>query len=124
MWFWMYLTRIPAIKQEKMRLDPFAPRGQQMSTLPPQTRWKADNYNHLFEQPTLFYACAMVLAVIGADSTLNLALAWAYVAIRVVHSLVQSVVNNITLRFGLFAISSFVLMALSLSAASAVFFKA
>lgn len=71
MWFWMYATRIPAIYKAKMRLDSFAPRGEQMSTLPPTVRWKADNYNHLMEQPTIFYAVAIVLAMIGAGDGIN-----------------------------------------------------
>jgi hypothetical protein len=54
MWFWMYATRIPAIFAAKMKLDPNVPKGQLMATLPPRVRWKADNYNHLFEQPTVF----------------------------------------------------------------------
>ena len=63
MWFWMYLTRLPAMFKMKLRLDSNAPRGEQMNTLPPSVRWKADNYNHLMEQPTIFYAVAIVLAV-------------------------------------------------------------
>ena len=54
MWTWMYATRIPAILRMRMKMDPTAPRGEQMATLPAEVRWKADNYNHLFEQPTLF----------------------------------------------------------------------
>ena len=61
-WAWMYLTRIPAIRRAKMRLDPQAPRGEQMATLPAKVRWKADNYNHLMEQPTVFYAVAIALS--------------------------------------------------------------
>ena len=120
-WFWMYATRIPAIIQARMRLDPTAPRGAQMDTLPPQVRWKADNYNHLMEQPTLFYAVALSLALIGDATTASLWLAWAYVALRVVHSLVQTLVNNIKLRFAVFSVSSLVLFALALRAASLVF---
>ena len=64
MWLWMYLTRIPAISRAQMKLDPNAPRGEQMSQLPASVRWKADNYNHLMEQPTLFYAICLCLALI------------------------------------------------------------
>lgn len=112
MWSWMYATRIPAIMKSRMRLDPMAPRGEQMATLPAQVRWKADNYNHLFEQPTIFYATAIALALIPHTST-DVTLAWAYVALRVVHSLVQALVNIIELRFALFMISSLVLLALA-----------
>jgi hypothetical protein len=121
MWTWMYITRIPAINAAKMRLDPNAPRGAQMNELPPSVRWKADNYNHLFEQPTLFYAVALALAIVGDFSTVSLALAWAYVGLRVMHSLWQALVNVIVPRFMLFAVSSLVLLALSIRAALLVF---
>jgi hypothetical protein len=121
MWAWMYVTRIPAIQAAKMRLDPNAPRGEQMSQLPPSVRWKADNYNHLFEMPTLFYAVALVLAIAGDHSTLSLGLAWAYVALRVVHSLWQALVNVIVPRFALFFMSSLVLLVLAVRAALFVF---
>jgi len=121
MWAWMYVTRIPAISAARMRLDPDAPRGEQMSTLPARVRWKADNYNHLMEQPTLFYAVALALAVLGDATAASLALAWAYVALRVVHSLWQALVNQIPIRFAIFAVSSLVLFALAIRAAMQVF---
>lgn len=116
MWFWMYVSRIPAIYKAGMKLDPFAPRGEQMSTLPPTVRWKADNYNHLMEQPTIFYAVAIVLAMIGAGDGINSQLAWAYVGLRIVHSLVQVLINKIELRFTLFIFSSFALIGLVVNA--------
>jgi hypothetical protein len=73
-WAWMYATRIPAIRSAKMVLDPTAPRGEQMATLPPSVRWKADNYDHLMEQPTVFYAVALSLAVLGLSSLVLIAL--------------------------------------------------
>ena len=120
-WAWMYATRIPAIIALRMRLDPDAPRGEQMATLPPRVRWKADNYNHLMEQPTLFYATALALAVLGDASPWSLRLAWAYVGLRVVHSLLQVLVNHIQSRFALFFVSSLVLLALAVRAAMQVF---
>jgi hypothetical protein len=120
-WLWMYATRLPALRRAKLVLDPAAPRGEQMATLPARVRWKADNYNHLMEQPTLFYAVALVLALSGQGSGGNLSLAWAYVALRVVHSLVQTLVNKIEVRFALFVLSSLLLIALTVSAARAVF---
>jgi hypothetical protein len=117
MWFWMYATRIPAIFAAKMKLDPNVPKGQLAASLPPRVRWKADNYNHLFEQPTVFYAVALSLAVMGHGDGFNATLAWAYVALRVAHSLLQALWNNINARFGLFTLSAFTLMALTLNAA-------
>ncbi len=120
MWTWMYVTRIPAIQRSGMKLDPTAPRGEQMATLPPEVRWKADNYNHLFEQPTLFYAVAIVLALVTRGAETDATLAWTYVALRVAHSLFQATINKIEVRFALFFVSSLVLAAMTVRAALAV----
>lgn len=120
-WAWMYATRIPAILTSRMVLDPTMPRGDQMAQLPANVRWKADNYNHLMEIPTLFYAVAISLAVLGDNSLSSLMLAWGFVALRVVHSLVQTLWNHIPIRFTLFFISSLVLFALTYKAAVLVF---
>ena len=121
MWAWMYATRIPAILRLRIKLDGHLPRGEQMATLPAVVRWKADNYNHLFEQPVLFYATAMSLAMLGDTSGASLMLAWGYVALRIVHSLWQALVNRIPVRFALFLLSSLVLFALVARAALRVF---
>lgn len=120
-WVWMYITRIPAIQKMKMELDSDAPSGVQMSQLPPRVRWKADNYNHLMEQPTLFYAVAFSLALLGINSEMSLQLCWAYVALRVIHSLQQVLWNKIEVRFALFFLSNIPLFALAYIAAKASF---
>ncbi|MES2322309.1 MAG: MAPEG family protein [Pseudomonadota bacterium] len=121
MWIWMYATRIPAIFAAKIKLDPHAPRGEQMASLPARVRWKADNYNHLMEQPTVFYALAISLAVIGDVSGASVLFAWAYVALRIAHSLLQSLSNKIEARFMLFVLSNVPLFALTYNAARIVF---
>ncbi len=110
MWAWMYVTRIPAIRAAGMRLDPEAPRGAQMAMLPASVRWKADNYNHLMEQPTVFYAVVIVLALAGRGDGWPLYLAWTYVGLRVVHSVLQATWNKIEARFALFFVGSLVLV--------------
>ena len=114
MWFWMYATRIPAIGSAKVDLDAMVrdPETSLDDVLPVGVQWKAHNYNHLHEAPTVFYAIAIVLAVIGQGDGLNAQLGWAYVALRVIHSVVQATINKVTLRFALFAMSSLVLIAL------------
>src|SRR6185295_19108844 len=113
--------RIPAIVKAKMPMDPEAPRGEQMAKLPARVRWKADNYNHLMEQPTVFYAVAVTLAVLGQGGGLNTPLAWAYVGSRVIHSLLQATINKIEVRFAIFMLSSLILIALTINAARVVF---
>lgn len=119
MWLWMYATRLPAMRRARMRPDRVAPRGEQMAQLPAEVRWKADNYNHLFEMPTVFYPTVLTLALLGPAQTTDLVLAWAYVGLRVAHSLVQALVNIIELRFVLFVLSSLVLLALVVRALGA-----
>jgi hypothetical protein len=81
-----------------------------------RAQWKAHNYIHLMEQPTLFYAIALTLALAGEGDGLNAILAWAYVGLRIVHSLIQAVVNIILYRFVFFMLSSFALAALTIRA--------
>ncbi|MDZ4307227.1 MAPEG family protein [Allopontixanthobacter sp.] len=124
MWLWMYATRIPAM-QANPDIDTANLKGTTgavlRAQLPEKVSWKADNYNHLHEAPTVFYAVAIVLAVIGQGDGLNALLGWIYVGLRVIHSLVQVTVNRVLVRFVLFALSSLVLIALVLHAALAVF---
>ena len=117
MWLWMYVTRLPAMKAASMKPDPVAPRGEQMNTLPASVRWKADNYNHLLQQPVMFYAVALTLALLGAGEGLNVTLAWCYVGLRVIHTLHQTLWNQIEIRFAIFSLSSLVLIALVVRAA-------
>jgi hypothetical protein len=114
MWFWLYGTRIPALSAAKVDPDDLVhdtTKGLDQ-ILPPQVQWKAHNYNHLHEAPTVFYAVAITLAIVGRGDGLAAQLGWIYVALRVLHSLIQATINRVTLRFLVFALSSFVLMAL------------
>lgn len=120
-WGWMYATRIPAVIAMKMVLDPNVPKGEQMASLPATVRWKADNYNHLMEAPTMFYAVALTLALAGAGNGVAASVAWVYVALRVVHSLVQVTVNHIPTRFLVFVLSTLAQAALVVLAVRAVF---
>lgn len=114
MWVWMYATRIPAMLKAKVDSDGLAKSGVASldGILPPEVQWKAHNYNHLHEAPTVFYAVALALAFMGAGNGLNATLGWVYVGLRVVHSLVQATVNKVILRFVIFVLSSLVLMML------------
>ncbi len=124
MWLWMYAARIPALQQhpdidEKRMVGTTG--ASLRAQLPDRVNWKADNYNHLHEQPTLFYAVALVLALIGQGDGLNALLAWIYLGLRVIHSLVQATANVVLVRFVLFSLSSLVLIALIVHASLAVF---
>ena len=117
MLIWMAATRLPALAKLKMPADKSrGGRGSDLDgVLPDQIQWKAHNYNHLMEQPTVFYVIVVILAMAGG-SQLDLILAWTYVGIRVVHSIWQSLVNTVPVRLMLFAISSLILTAMSIHA--------
>jgi hypothetical protein len=119
MQIWMYVTRFPAMKRKGIEIKGRrGGKGTQLDgVLEDQVQWKAHNYNHLMEQPTLFYAIAISLALLGGGAwQFNLILAWAYVVLRVLHSLIQATSNVVRWRFLVFSLASVVLLGLTLHA--------
>jgi hypothetical protein len=112
MWIWLYATRIPAM--QKAKINPQQAALDRELKLPPQAMWPADNYNHLMEQPTIYYATCLAAQLGGMTDAVNIGLAWLYVVLRVIHSLVQATVNLITLRFMIFTVSTIVLAILAI----------
>jgi hypothetical protein len=116
MWVWLYATRIPALRTARIDLDAVSRTGAKLE-LPPEVARVADNYNHLHEQPTLFYALTLAAQLANAVDGIGVALAWGYVVLRIVHSLVQATRNVIIVRFFVFAAASLVLLLLLLRTA-------
>ncbi len=115
MWLWMYITRIPALMTNKAydARNSVGSTGADIRPLvPASVQWKADNYNHLMEQPTVFYAIVIALTLLGQGSGFNVTLAWIYVGFRIVHSLVQVTVNRVVVRFALHVIGTIPLLML------------
>lgn len=123
MWIWLYATRLPAMSKAKLPVkDWVGGTGRQLDgVLPDKTQWAAHNYNHLMEQPTVFYATAIALALLGQGNGLNASIAWGYVIFRIAHSLVQALWNRVAVRFTLFSLASICLIALVLHAVIAAF---
>ena len=129
--FWMALTRFPAMaklakdrgrdKADAAASNPLAKakagaRGQDLEgRIPDRVNWKAHNYTHLMEQPTLFYAVVLILALVGPTSDMIVA-AWIYVGLRIAHSLWQGLVNTLPVRFSLFLLSTIALSYLAVRA--------
>ena len=120
MMFWMVATRIPAMKRAGIDLKTrVGGRGQNLEgVLPDEVNWKAHNYAHLMEQPTLFYAIAITLALMGMGEGINYWLAWGYVGLRVIHSLIQATYNRVWHRTLTFALASVCLVGLVVHAAA------
>lgn len=124
-WLWMYATRLPAMSRAgidgtkmvgstgKSLRDDLVAAGETRAS------WVADNYNHLMEQPTIFYATTLALAVMGEGGSLAVNLAWGYAGLRIVHSLVQILSNRVLVRFLVFALASLCLFGLVFTALGA-----
>ena len=119
-YIWMYVARITAMKRAGISLK--GRRGTRGGALDgviaDEANWKAHNYAHLMEQPTLFYAIVFALVLMGMNQAINVWLAWGYVALRIAHSIVQATVNIVKYRFLLFALSTFCLLGLTVHAAA------
>lgn len=122
MCLWMAVTRLPAMKKAGISVDGLVGgRGANLEgVVPDQVQWKSHNYSHLMEQPTIFYTIAITLALMDMGSGLNYWLAWAYVGLRVIHSLVQATVNVVKYRLLLFVLSTACLIGLTIHAAARV----
>lgn len=118
MLFWMAGTRLPAMS--KMGVDigkSVGGRGADIDpNVPPAVAWKSHNYAHLMEQPTIFYATVMILAITGAATSLLVYLAWGYTLLRIAHSIWQVTVNKVSIRFLLFLLSTICLLILAVHA--------
>jgi hypothetical protein len=113
---WLALTRLPAMSAANMDPQEGARTSELAAKLPASVQSKADNYNHLLEQPTIFYVTCLVMAIAGLGDGLNLTLAWVYVGSRVIHSVVQATVNQVPLRFGIFMIGTISLIVMVIHA--------
>lgn len=125
MLLWVSVTRFPAFAKAGIKVSEAEPGSRYVDVepmMPAKVNWKSHNYTHLMEQPTIFYAAVVILALAGEGSGINLVFAWAYVAIRVVHSVWQATVNVIPVRVTLFTLSTLCLWVLAVNAVIATLF--
>jgi hypothetical protein len=117
MYIWLYIARIGAMRRKGISAKGMRGTRGLDGIIPDEANWPAHNYAHLMEQPTIFYAIVIALILMGFDAAINVYLAWAYVALRVVHSLIQATVNIVLPRFIVFTLSSLCLIGLTTHAA-------
>ncbi len=121
MWTLMYVRRIPAMNKISKDPQKFIDDKTLWEKMPKSATWAADNHNHLHEQPVMFYGLMFYLSLSGQGDNIYLYLAWGYVALRIIHSLVQVTINRVMIRFPLYAIGSIVLIIMALRAAARLF---
>ena len=120
---WTVIARRKAFAQLGINWGtiPRGSRGVNLDGRAPDTaQWPSHNHNHLMEQPTIFYAIALTLALMDMGGGINSLLAWGYVAFRVLHSIVQATVNIVAIRFPLFALATLCLLGLTVHAAAQI----
>ena len=117
MYVWLYVARIGAMRRAGLSAKGMRGTRGLDGIIPDKANWPAHNYSHLMEQPTIFYAIVLALVLMGFDHPINVYLAWAYVGLRIVHSLIQATVNIVIIRFAVFTLSSLCLIALTIHAA-------
>ncbi|KAL0466761.1 hypothetical protein QR685DRAFT_482206 [Neurospora intermedia] len=118
----LYIRRTPALSKYGVTVEPNTVKKQIAEKLPPSVQWPADNFNNLLEQPTQFYAVLLALSLMDVKDKTTVRLAWGYVGLRVLHSLIHVTTNNVLLRFPVFATSSVVLLGMTAKAAWEIFF--
>jgi hypothetical protein len=117
---WMYVARIGAMRRTGKSVKGVRGTRGLDGVIPDEANWKAHNYSNLLEQPTIFYAVALTLALMGWGDGINTWLAWAYVGLRIVHSLIQATVNIVLYRFLVFALASICLLGLTVHAGARI----
>jgi hypothetical protein len=117
MYVWLYVARLGAMRRAGISAKGMRGTRGLDGIIPAEANWPAHNYAHLMEQPTIFYAIVFALVLMGFDHPINVYLAWAYVGLRVVHSLIQATANVVIYRFAVFTLSSLCLIGLTAHAA-------
>ncbi len=115
---WLALSRLPPLFKQPggLAATKKGGRGSDLEgVLPESVQWKSHNFTHLMEQPTIFYAAVTIIAIMGPGEV-DVLLAWAYVALRIVHSLWQALVNTVPVRFTLFLVATVCLLVLTIRA--------
>lgn len=124
MMLWMVIARFTYFRRVGVTLGklPRGARGPNLDSNPDaaEAQWKSHNYNHLMEQPTIFYAIALSLALMDFGGGINYWLAWGYVGLRMVHSIVQATVNIVLIRFTIFGLSTLCLLGLTVHAGAKI----
>lgn len=103
-WLRMYFQRIGEMKA--MRIHPQAIATSAAASEKLRNTGAADNFRNLFEVPVLFYAICLALALTDRVTATQLALAWAFVALRVAHSAIQATYNKVRHRFYVYALGA------------------
>jgi hypothetical protein len=111
-WVVMYVLRLGYISTKKLDVQLLSSPEKMSAALPERVNNAANNLKNLFEVPVLFYVVCFYIAVAGISSEILVTLAWTYVSLRALHSLVHCSVNIVKLRFTFYFVSCVVLISM------------
>ena len=120
-WVYMYIRRIHFITSSKLSPKDLAVPGALAQLSPPSVSNPSDNLKNLFEIPVLFYALVLYLFVTHQVDTVYVTAAWAFVALRALHSAVHCTFNLVLLRFYLYLFGTLAVGFIAVRAALAYF---
>ena len=115
-WAVMYVRRIGFIIENRIDSQELTIPEKGAAIIPEEINWSAYNFRNLFELPVLFYALCLYLYVSGSVDSIYVWSAWAYVALRALHSLEHCTRNIVKRRFAVYMLSSIVLWSLFIRA--------
>jgi len=105
---WMYITRVRAMKENKIHPQKIADHASSMKLLR-SASGPSDNFSNLFEAPVLFYVAILTIFASQVGDNMLLVTAWSYVALRYLHSFIHITYNKVMHRYKIYLASTFVL---------------
>lgn len=108
-WGCLYIKRIPYLLREKINPQSIRTPELMSTAVPEHIQYPAYNLRNLFELPVIFYGVCLITAHLQLESPLLVGLAWSYVVLRAIHSVIHCSYNRVTHRFATYFLSSLVL---------------
>jgi len=108
-WLFMYVRRLGHMLRHGIDAQAVSSPQKMAALIPEAVERPANNLRNLFELPVLFYALCLLSLQMGWAQALDVQLAWAFVGLRALHSLVHCTVNHVNTRFAVYALSSIAL---------------
>jgi hypothetical protein len=111
-WLFMYVRRLGYMLAKGIDAQDVSTPQKMAALIPEAVERPANNLRNLFELPVLFYALCLLLTHMGWAQALDVQLAWAFVGLRALHSLVHCTINYVNARFAFYVLSSLALWAM------------
>jgi len=120
-WGWLYVARLREMKSKGIHPQAVKSRSQ-LQALLTDSAAPANNFMNLLEMPVLFYLAILLTLLLMVQDPVLILLAWTYVVLRAVHSLIHCTYNRVMHRFLVYFSSCVVLLLMWLRLAAYIIF--